>query len=767
MYSTDPDQLNILLIDHYDSYTYNILQLITNCNDNIVPWVVHNNKLQLTDVLHLIQSHHINCIVLGPGPGNVSDISTLGVTSDIINSITNIPIFGICLGLQAVVYSRGGKVIHSISGPKHGELSSITHSKTSLLYYNIPNTFNVIRYNSLTADYNTLPSTLSVIAVCNDDNTIQAVQDNTGLPIYAVQYHPESICSEYGQQLMSNFVGIAKQNLINNKIVQQQCNQDCLSKYNTANTFIPLLQAPCQHISSVSKTLRLHHKRIEHNVDTDQVYTYLYSDKQSHHTSYWLDSSKLDGTRQTRFSYIGDINGHNSFTLTYQLHNHMASIVQHNKCIKQWHTDDIFNDVQSLIDQHKHVLPDDIKLPFDYQCGFAGYISYEMHQTTLPHSHIHQQAHKQHEPAERVHAVHNDYPDALFIFSDRLLVHDNDELCWYALTLIDSQLHTSNDDWLHTIDHMFNKAQQYIYPLHNNVHQPINIHCDWRFNSTQYKQLIQNCLQQLIDGNSYELCLTNHITNKCNIDPLQLYINLRTINPAPYASYFNIDLSSLPNSTLNQLSICSSSPERFVQVTGSGEELLCECKPIKGTISRGITVESDKSNIQHLQSSAKDYSENLMIVDLIRNDLLHICHHNTVHVHKLMHIETFATVHQLVSTIRGKLFSNKTSLDCVRSLFPPGSMTGAPKISSVDILAQLEQDKRGIYSGCIGYWSLNSTCDTSVVIRTIILTDGCNISIGVGGAITHQSIIDDEYNETVLKAEAQLRALQMTINSSI
>lgn len=757
-------QLRVLILDHYDSFTYNIVNLIAKCNDNIVPYIVANNACTYTDIQHLINCHNINCIIIGPGPGHVNDSATLGVTSDVLRNITDVPILGICLGLQALVHIRGGHVVHT--QPMHGQLCTITHNAQSPLYAGAPRQFQTIRYNSLTGDRDSIPESLTVVAVCRDDNTVQAVEDSTGLPIYGVQYHPESVCSQYGETLMRNFISIAKQYNSTQQRTQQWCNKHCAAHWKADYRNTTLLRSAAQRVPAVSRTLRLQHKRVNINIDPERVYTYLYADKQSDLTSYWLDSSKSDGTRQTRFSYISDTTGEHAYVVTYQLHNKTAAVLQNGQCVQQWQSDDIFDDIESITVQYQHTALLGA-LPFDYQCGFASYISYEMHQTTLPASHIHQQTHKQHTSDEQQHLMSNQYPDALFIFSDRLLVYDNDELCWYAVALVDTASSAANEQWLNSVEGLLHNAQQHMYthPVLTKAHP--NLQSQWRFNEAQYKQLINDGLQQLRDGNSYELCLTNHTSLTQRIDPLALYINLRTINPAPYAAFFNIDLSALPGTTVNKLGICSSSPERFVQVTrNSAGELVCECKPIKGTIARGRSVQSDKANIQQLQSSAKDYAENLMIVDLIRNDLSHVCELSSIAVPKLMHIETYATVHQLVSTITGKLSASNTAVDCIKALFPPGSMTGAPKISSVDILGTLEQQPRGIYSGCIGYISLNGTCDTSVVIRTIVCTNDQHISIGAGGAITHQSNVNAEYSEVLLKAQAPLRALQMTVNAA-
>jgi para-aminobenzoate synthetase component 1 len=219
---------------------------------------------------------------------------------------------------------------------------------------------------------------------------------------------------------------------------------------------------------------------------------------------------------------------------------------------------------------------------------------------------------------------------------------------------------------------------------------------------------------------------------------------LRTCNPAPFAGYFD----------LGDFALASASPERFVRLV----EGRVETRPIKGTRPRGATPADDARRRNELLASAKDRAENVMIIDLLRNDLGRVCRYGSVQVEAVCRLESYATVHHLVSEVRGQLRPGLGAIDLLRATFPGGSVTGAPKIRAMEIIAELEPTARGPYCGCLGYVGFDGTMDTNILIRTFTAGRGW-VQFPVGGGIVADSEPETEYQETLHKAAGLLRAL--------
>jgi para-aminobenzoate synthetase component 1 len=266
------------------------------------------------------------------------------------------------------------------------------------------------------------------------------------------------------------------------------------------------------------------------------------------------------------------------------------------------------------------------------------------------------------------------------------------------------------------------------------------------FTPEEYSKAVNRVREYIAAGDVFQVNLSQRFEADLKIPPYELYKRLRTVNPAPFASYLNFP----------GVAIVSASPERFLKVQSD----LVETRPIKGTRPRGRDPVEDERLAHELIHSTKDRAENVMIVDLERNDLGRVCHYGTVKVTELAILETFPTVFHLTSTIMGRLRRGKSNIDLLKATFPGGSITGAPKVRAMEIIDELEPTKRSVYTGSIGYLSFNEDMDINIVIRTFLIKEG-KAYFQVGGGIIYDSDPEAEYMETLDKARALILALQL------
>ncbi|WP_110181066.1 anthranilate synthase component I family protein [Nocardioides solisilvae] len=277
-----------------------------------------------------------------------------------------------------------------------------------------------------------------------------------------------------------------------------------------------------------------------------------------------------------------------------------------------------------------------------------------------------------------------------------------------------------------------------------------------------YARAFARVQEELRAGNSYEVNLTHRVTAAADPDPVATYRRLRALNPAPYAGFLQHDVPGA------RAWLLSSSPERYALVRweegsedgSGGARRVLETKPIKGTTPRGATVAEDEELRRRLAAEPKFRAENLMIVDLLRNDLATVCDPGTVEVPALMEVESYESVHQLVSTVRGRLRADVTTVDALRSLFPAGSMTGAPKLRTMEIIDAVEATPRGAYAGAFGWLAADGRADLGVVIRSLTTAGDGTWTLGTGGGITVRSDVAEEHAETGWKAALLLGALR-------
>ena len=436
--------------------------------------------------------------------------------------------------------------------------------------------------------------------------------------------------------------------------------------------------------------------------------------------AYWLDSSS-HAKQQGRYSFMGDDQGPHSEVISYDVTSGVVSVTS--KAGVQRFEESVFDYIERRMNTIE--FSDDIDMPVPFKGGYVGYLGYELKADCGGRN------------AHRSRTT-----DSRMIFADRFIAYDHQLDEAWMVCLVEPGQEASARDWFECIEARLRDNRQTSEPVSAEATLGSGTTTEpWvmRHDRNAYLDRIGRSLREIADGESYEVCLCNEWTRTYEKDPLATYKVLRTINPAPYSAFLRFDT----------LRVLSCSPERMVHLSKEG---MVSCKPIKGTIARGRTESEDVALKEKLHTSEKDRAENLMIVDLIRNDLNRVCRTGTVAVPNLCTIESFTTVHQMVSTVVGELRNSETAVSCVRSLFPGGSMTGAPKIRTMEIIDKLEGGPRGIYSGAIGYFSLDGAVDFNIVIRTVVL-DGSHASIGAGGAIIALSDPVGEFEETMLKGE--------------
>lgn len=370
-----------------------------------------------------------------------------------------------------------------------------------------------------------------------------------------------------------------------------------------------------------------------------------------------------------------------------------------------------------------------------FPLGWIGWLGYELHEETLATG----------------LGRESRYPDTALLLADRAVVFDHARREVSLVALGDAWV-GELEEWRRTTVSTLEACQDgrdSKDPAQRTAAMGMglspSVRAEWAYSDDEYRAMIVECQRAIRAGDAYQLCLTTEIRIDVHPDPVETYLTLRASSPSHHGAFLR----------MSGVSVLSSSPEVFLSVSAVGA---VESKPIKGTRRRGATPAEDDALLEELLGSEKERAENLMIVDLVRNDLSRVCVLGTVTVPLLLQVESYAQVHQLVSTVRGTLSEGATGIDAVRACFPAGSMTGAPKLSAVRLLDALEQRPRGIYSGAFGYFGLDGRIELAMTIRTIVLdVDGA--TIGTGGGITALSVPEEELEETRIKAAALLRAL--------
>ena len=683
-----------LLIDNYDSFTYNLYHLIATVNHHPPTVIKNDDPRWKPDMLGGFDN-----VVISPGPGRPDRARDFGICRDVLMQEA-VPVLGICLGHQGICHFHGGHVDLATEA-RHGRLSSVSHDGTGL-FEHIPSPFTVVRYHSLAI--HDLPETLVVTARA-EDGTIMGIRHRT-LPQWGVQFHPESICTDYGKQLFRNF----------KNLTAHWHNARILTGQPLSLPQNPPGPPPDEKPSD--NPLVLLHEQVPYHIDGEKLFDLFFRDSPY---AIWLDSSRKD-YGSGRYSFLCKADGPLGRIATIDTHAHTICIEtrEGTQLVHSGFFEWLENDLQK-----NRLSPPET--PFEFSLGWAGYIGYEMKSECGTDS-----------------TCRSPYPDAILLFCDHGIVIDHEAKRLHILALADRHTMDQAGKWIRSVisglESLSTTAQtrQEALPAHLALTRPFRL----RHGKPQYIDLILKCQEYIRQGETYEICLTNTATGETDADPWTAYRMLRKANPAPYGAYLQ----------LKDICVLSCSPERFLKIS---RDRIAESKPIKGTRRRSDNPEKDRQLHDELAGSEKERAENLMIVDLVRHDLGQTAELDSVHVPELFAIESYQTVHQMVSTITSRIRADSSPCQCVRAAFPGGSMTGAPKLRTMQILDELEKGARGIYSGAIGYFSLCGAIDLSIVIRTLVMSRG-TITFGVGGAITSLSDPEEEFDEIRAKAKAFL-----------
>ncbi|MGA9315241.1 MAG: aminodeoxychorismate synthase component I [Solirubrobacteraceae bacterium] len=720
--------MSTLLVDNYDSYTYNVFHLLAAaCGEE--PIVVHNDMVSW----RALERWDFDAIVLSPGPGHPARWHDFGVCADILRS-SEIPVLGVCLGHQGLGHVLKATVTYAPT-VMHGRLSPVKHTGEGL-FAGIPQDFDVVRYHSLAVS-GSLGEEGREIA-WTSDGVVMGIE-HASRPLWGVQFHPESICTEYGHQLFENFYALA-----------QERKPKRARRLNRPS--VPPRR--CRRRSAADSDVRLLSRTIEGEPQAELLFERLFGKEDF---AFWLDSASTS-TNLGQNSYLGSSMGPNRLVFEYDVE--QGILTRHDAA-------GVFKENGSFFGVLDRELEDRAIEPAqdpDHGLvgGFVGYLGYEL---------------KADCGATNAHS--SDVPDAVQMLANRVIAVDHVRERTHVLAIAKGE-EAEAEQWLEEAEREVRDAlavasaelepngtppaaseprdaravaSAALTPSGTPIPPPKNpvVFRPGR-GREQYLADIARCQSALGAGESYEVCLTDQIHTDAEPDPWTLYRGLRRSNPAPFAAYLK----------LGELAVVSSSPERFLSVD---RERKVMARPIKGTAPRSADPVQDEATRQELQDDEKTFAEHLMIVDLLRNDLGRVCEVDTVRVPELMVIEQYTTVHQMISNVVGTLEPGRSAIDAVRACFPGGSMTGAPKLRTMEIIDDIEREARGVYSGAIGYFGLDGVVDLSIVIRTIVLRPGAT-TIGAGGAIVMQSDPQEEFEEILLKARAPMAAIAKAVTGS-
>lgn len=712
--------MRLLLIDNHDSFTA-ILHHYAWEAAGERPLFYRNDELTRDELERL----DFEAVILSPGPGHPAQVRDFGVGRDLLALYPDVPVLGVCLGMQGLAYHAGARVV-PWEGALHGRPSRITHDGTGV-FRGVPDGFSAIRYHSLHVDPASLPAHVRVTARSREDDLVMGIAF-TDRPWHGVQFHPESFATEYGKTLIANFIDLAR-----------------------ADAGVGLRSGPAAG-----------------DVAPWAAATSVENTPEAARDAPRLDSARTGGDvpggprlappetagrtiphRLLRWREPADVfvsNFHNVTNSFWMRGGAWGAEVMGRAA--EAHVFRDWNAWRAWVDALP--LAEGRAAPWEgYRGGPVGHLPYEGYRGTLSASGVGGVAGIGGRAAPVEESDRAGGGNAAGEEPFRWLLPAG----WLAFDQATRTVHAAWEgeappEWLEDVIARWDEAPP---PLPSAELPPF---ARWApsLDEHAYRARVVALQDAIARGETYEACLTHAFTvtgdgdgsgSAPHPDPLTVFLRLCARNPASYAAYLAFE----------DVNILSASPELFLEARDG----IVRSFPIKGTRRRGRDAESDDALREDLAGSVKDAAENRMIVDLTRHDLARVCEPGSVDVPVFLRVEALPAVFQLVSEVQGRLKPGATATDAIGACFPGGSMTGAPKERTVGILSALEAAPRGIYSGALGYLTYGHAFRLSMVIRTLE-NRGAEWRVGCGGAVLADSDPSGEWREAMLKARSVIDA---------
>jgi len=682
-----------LLVDNVDSYTYNLFQLIWQTY-GVRPVVVRNDDARLLAP----EAFGVDAVVISPGPGDPARREDVGLVPELLARWRG-PVLGVCLGHQLLGLLAGGRVERA-PRPEHGRIERILHDGAPL-FAGIPSPFDGVRYHSL----HVVGGSARRIA-WSADGVAQALEV-PGKPWWGVQFHPESVASEFGDVLFRNFRELA---LAGAAPVAPAAPAGPPSAA-VGGEAAP--EAPAE----ASAALALSAAPVPFADSAQELFDALVADGED---VVWLDSSSTEHDA-ARFSYLC-----------------WGEPVEIDRASGA-------SEIGAFASRFRSAaITGADAVPFGFHGGHVGWFGYEadVPMTAGPQANLSRWL-----EVRRFVAVDHAAGRAwVATVGDAGDAGDAGERAAWASAIADRIARLGGGGCAEPRWSTERRRMEAEAPPEPRLDALVEL------GPAAYRAAVERAQGWLRAGESYEICVTTGIRLPQAEPGPAFYRRLRALNPAPFAAYARI----------GGIEVMSSSPELFLAVDAEGR---AEAHPMKGTAPRSPDPRIDAANAAALASDPKTVAENLMIADLLRNDLGVLAERGSVRVPELMRVEAYAAAHQMVSVIEADVPRGIRSIDVVAACFPPGSMTGAPKVRTVELLHELEPSPRGIYSGVLGFIGFDGATQLSVLIRTAVQLDG-ELHIGAGGAVVLASDPQAEYDEMALKLGSVLRAYRPLMGDS-